>query len=357
MHANTIYMLTNQLVDRENEIQRLKNALSTKEESCLKISKALSEVCSDLSRKDIQLSEFTYDEASFLNKDDRTRHLTGLATWLHLKGIFDMVEPYIKPGRKLSKFQCLILTLMRLRSGATLRDLGYRFGIYEKTAGKVFHHVLNVLAQKLEPFVYWPTREEIKENMPTCFRVSFGDCITVILDCFELKAEKSANLKALGKMYSYYKGGQTVKVLIGITPSGAISFISECYSGHSSDKFVTNDCGFLNLLEDNDVVMVDKGFTINEEVTARNAELVIPAFKKAGFQMHPVQIERTRKIANVRVHVERVIGSLRQKYEILNIRLPICLLTSNNKDQPVINKIIIVCAALLNCCPSVVPAS
>jgi hypothetical protein len=81
-----------------------------------------------------------------------------------------MVEPHIKPGRKLSKFQSFMLTLMRLRSGATLRDLGYRFGKYEKTASKVFHHVLNVLAQKLEPFVYWLTREEIKENMKTLSR-------------------------------------------------------------------------------------------------------------------------------------------------------------------------------------------
>jgi hypothetical protein len=96
-------MLTNQLLDRDNEIQRLKNALSRKEKRRLKMSKTLSNVCVDLSRKDIQLGQLTYDKASFLNKDNR--HLAVLTTWIHLKGIFDMVEPHIKPGRKLSKLK------------------------------------------------------------------------------------------------------------------------------------------------------------------------------------------------------------------------------------------------------------
>ena len=34
--------------------------------------------------------------------------------------------------------------------------------------------------------------------------------------------------------------------LIGITPQGAISFISKGWGGHVSDKQVTEDCGILN---------------------------------------------------------------------------------------------------------------
>lgn len=43
------------------------------------------------------------------------------------------------------------------------------------------------------------------------------------------------------------------------------------------------------------------------------AQVKIPAFS----QLAPVDLETTRKIAHVRIHVERVIGSVHQKYCIL----------------------------------------
>jgi len=49
-------------------------------------------------------------------------------------------------------------------------------------------------------------------------------------------------------------------VLVAITPSGFISFVSKCYGGRSSDTFITNDCGFLSKLQLNNEVMADKGF-------------------------------------------------------------------------------------------------
>jgi hypothetical protein len=49
---------------------KFKSDFSRKEERRLKISKALLDVCVDLSRKDMQLSVLTYDKESFLNKDN-----------------------------------------------------------------------------------------------------------------------------------------------------------------------------------------------------------------------------------------------------------------------------------------------
>ena len=64
--------------------------------------------------------------------------------------------------------------------------------------------------------------------------------------------------------------------------------------------------------------MADRGFTIHDIVTLRRAELAIPAFTKGKSQLDPVDIESTRGIANVRIHVERVIGLLRNKYTTHN---------------------------------------
>lgn len=80
-------------------------------------------------------------------------------------------------------------------------------------------------------------------------------------------------------MYSNYKGRFTVKFLIAITPDGYICKISKAYGGRTTDSFITNDCGFLNLIEPNDLVLADKGFPqIQSELGKRNATLVIPPF-------------------------------------------------------------------------------
>ena len=42
-----------------------------------------------------------------------------------------------------------------------------------------------------------------------------------------------------------------------------------------------------------------------------HANLSITAFTKGKNQLDPVDVEKTRGIANVRIHVERVIGFLR----------------------------------------------
>eukprot|EP00794_Sanderia_malayensis_P002557 gene2557-2953_t len=86
------------------------------------------------------------------------------------------------------------------------------------------------------------------------------------------------------------------------------------------------------------------------------AELAIPAFTRGKDQLDPIDVEKTRGIANVRIHVERVIGLLRRKYTILQSTLPIdYLICSNGSQSPLIDKIIRVAASLTNLCPSIVP--
>ena len=111
--------------------------------------------------------------------------------------------------------------------------------------------------------------------------------------------------------------------MIGITPQGTINFVSEDWGGRTSDKFLTENSGFLERLKPGDLVMADRGFTVEESVWYYQAKLAIPAFTKGKDQLDPVDVEKTRGIANVRIHVERVIGLLRQKYTILQSTLPI----------------------------------
>ena len=119
---------------------------------------------------------------------------------------------------------------------------------------------------------------------------------------------------------------------------------------------LTERCGLLNNLNAGDLVLADRGFT-SESVALYQAQLAIPAFTKGKNQLDPFDVEKTRGIANVPIHVERVIGLLRQKYIILQSTLPLDYLTCSNNaaNCPLIDRMIRVCSALTNLCPSVVP--
>ena len=105
------------------------------------------------------------------------------------------------------------------------------------------------------------------------------------------------------------------------------------------------------------MAMADWGFMIRESVSRKQAKLVIPAFTKGREQLDPIGVEKTRALASVRIHVERVIGLLCCKYTILQSTLPTSFLNNDNAQDevPIIDRIIKVCSALVNLCPPIVP--
>ena len=144
--------------------------------------------------------------------------------------------------------------------------------------------------------------------MPECFRASFGNKVVVIIDCFEVFIERPSNLLARASTWSQYKHHNTIKLLIGITPQGDISFLSDSWGGRVSDKYLTEHSGILDKLLPGDVVLADRGFDISDSVGVHQAKLNIPTFTKGKSQLSALEIEETRSIANVHIHVEMVIG-------------------------------------------------
>jgi hypothetical protein len=208
---------------------------------------------------------------------------------------------------------------------------------------------------KMKDLIFWPEREQLQQTMPMAFRNAFGLQVTILIDCFEIFIERPSNLHARASTWSSYKHHNTVKFLIGVTPQGVISFLSEGWGGRASDKYITENCGFLDKLNPGDVVLADRGFDIQESVGLLCAEAKIPAFTKGKSQLSPLQLESTRKLAHLRIHVERVIGQLRNKYTILQGTLPIDYLLCTDADIPILDKIATVCCALTNLNASVVP--
>ena len=78
------------------------------------------------------------------------------------------------------------------------------------------------------------------------------------------------------------------------------------------------------------------------------ATLQIPALTHGCVQLPPQDLERTQQLANVQIHIERVIGAPMQRYSILMSCITIDYVKPKADET-------IICSALNNLCKSVVP--
>ena len=231
------------------------------------------------------------------------------------------------PRRTLTPEYELLLTLIRLRLGLLHEDIAFRFGIAVSTVNDIIttwiqfmYHQFNRLRSSM-----FPSRKKIQKHLPKSFR-KFKN-VRVILDATEFFTQAPRNYEQQGNLYSSYKNHCTCKVLVGITPSGAISFISDVYEGSISDKDIFKKSGILNKLNEGDLVMVDRGFNIRDLLLKKGADIVIPPFLGDRANLTPQEEAQTRTIAKLRIHVERVIERMK-KFKILKKIVPLNTLTT-----------------------------
>jgi len=216
----------------------------------------------------------------FSNDDKQILFYTGFQTYALLLTFFRCIEPSASnmqsmyyessetvslAGRKRSMLLIdeFFLFLCRLRVGLFEQDLANRFKCSVATVSRKIVTWANFLYVTLGRIPLWLSRDVIDENMPECFKTLYPNT-RVIIDCTEMKTQTPSSLVLNSQMYLNYKSACTVKCLLGISPHGVITFISPLYTGCMSDVEITNLSGTLDLLEENDSVMADKGFTIRK---------------------------------------------------------------------------------------------
>ncbi|XP_065671815.1 uncharacterized protein LOC136089687 [Hydra vulgaris] len=217
-----------------------------------------------------------------IKTDAKMNFYTGLSTITLFESLFLLIKPYLpnlfywsgpkrftnsknkkkhalmKKSKKLSQRDEFLLVLMRLRLGLLNQDLADRFGISPALCSRTFTTWIKMLSQVLgKALVVWLPRESIRSNLPPVLvKAGYQKC-RVILDCAEVFIERSKSLDKQSSTWSDYKHHNTFKFLIGVSPTGYITFLSSCYGGRASDRFITRDSGIYNLLERGDEVMAD----------------------------------------------------------------------------------------------------
>ena len=101
------------------------------------------------------------------------------------------------------------------------------------------------------------------------------------------------------------KNKNTVKVLVGITPSRAISFVSQTYECSILERKLVDK------LEAGDELMAEKGFLIQDLLTPIGMHLNIKFILGSRAQMPTDDVLLIKKIARLHVHVEKTIGHIR----------------------------------------------
>ncbi|KAJ0064526.1 hypothetical protein NL108_009496 [Boleophthalmus pectinirostris] len=290
----------------------------------------------------IRGTQFSF--ATLKSKAAHVLFFTGLTS-----ALFDWVLEVVKDSVEvvcgsLALEDHLLVILMKLRLGLTNKDIAFRFNITECDISNIFRSWLPVMSQTLKPLIKWPSKHAILRNMPKCFKPKYQRC-RCIINCTEICIDRPTNLTARAEKYLNYKSHNTVKYLVGMSPAGAITFLSKGWSGHVSDKKLAADSGFYDLLQVNDEILANRGFTIRDELALCGATLRIPHFTKGKKQLLSEEVETSRRLSKVRIHIDRVIGRWKT-FKILTTVIPL-------SQADLLDDMVIVCAALTNICKSI----
>ncbi|XP_034042965.1 uncharacterized protein LOC117525241 [Thalassophryne amazonica] len=315
------------------------------------------------------VEKMSLSENSLRNDAEKVKFYTGLPNYYVLETVMWLLAPHMDgiKNMKLSKFQQLLLTLMRLRLDLRNQDLAYRFGVKVGTVTRTVHRMVNIMSSTLVPTaVFWPSRAELRKNLPAALHSSHPDCV-VIVDCFTVPFEEpvfqgSQQHRVASSSQGIGTSHNVLKYLIGVAPQGVVTFVSRGALGNVSDKCLAEGCGLLCKLLPGDVVLASRDLDICESVAARGAVFQISSNYSDKGEAHGMSEssappEASADTATVHDHVEKVISMVKQRYTMLTgpVESPFTTASERTSNLSTFDKIVQVACALNNLCISAAP--
>ena len=273
-------------------------------------------------------------------------YYTGFSSYEHFMYLFQCLGP---ASYELN-YKCatldptdqLFLTLMKLRCAKEDIELSLLFNISESTVSRIIITWINFLFYQLQELDIWPSRELIDTYMPSDFKKKFPST-RVLLDATEFPVQKPSDVNLQSATWSSYKHRNTVKAMIGCTPRGTISYVSDTFAGSASDRQIIEQSTVLSdksLFNKGDSIMADRGIMVQDLFATRDVKVNTPTMLKGKSQLEPTEIVHDRRVASKRIHIERVIG-LSKTFKIIKKELP-------HSKLPLSNRIVKVCFYLVN---------
>lgn len=206
----------------------------------------------------------------------------------------------------------ILITLRKIRLNETFKVLGDHFDLSRQVVGKIFNTSVKLMAREMNHFISFSSSYGLLMNMPPAFRLRYNN-VRSIIDCFEVEIQKPKKATKQARSWSSYKNGNTVKFLISIEPDGKINYVSLGFGGKTSDIRIIKKSKFLKKLKAGWAVMADRGFKgIEKELNNINCTLIRPPSAVSDKQMTEKEVSETKKIASLRIHVERTIRRVRE---------------------------------------------
>lgn len=244
----------------------------------------------------------------FIKTDLNLNSWTGISSFALLNSFVENILLKYKSEKdkyKISLLDRSLIFFIKIKTGLSFSCIATLFNISSVTCSKYFYGMIPLLRFTLNFAIKWPSKIEVQANMPHHFIPLFVDTIAV-LDCTEVGIKSFGCVNCKTDSYSQYKGRHTAKFLVSVSPDGTIIDVSQGYPGRSSDKFIFNNEKIINkLVPTEDAIMVDKGFTIDNECRDHAIKLYRPPFLKNKKQLSKEEADNNYNIAKARIHVER----------------------------------------------------
>ncbi|XP_016100839.1 uncharacterized protein [Sinocyclocheilus grahami] len=132
-----------------------------------------------------ELNKFKMDEEFFKDNTEKVRYYTGLPCFAIVMSMFTTVKPFLPVAKKLSQFQMVLLTLIRLRLDLPIQHLSHIFNVSCRTLSATFADTIDVLYARLTPLLYWPERHCLQATMPHQFFVTRPNTINMSGLCWK----------------------------------------------------------------------------------------------------------------------------------------------------------------------------
>ena len=294
-----------------------------------------------------------YSLDSFADDHEAVHFYTGLESYFKVCFVLSTLGPaqdkltYIYGNiPHISIKDQFFLVLIKLRRYLTNFELSRMFGISEANVYNIVCTWVRFMALQWGELDIWPSRDIVRYFIPTDFKRKFPTT-RAIIDGTECPIKRPSLPKAQQSTFSTYKNRNTLKVLVGSTPGGLISYVSPAFGGSTSDRQIIERSNIPSMCDPGDSIMADKGFNVQDIFAPYDVAINIPAFFKKQNRINSSTVVSDRKLASKRVHIERLIG-LAKTYKILTNPL-------NQSETTLATDIIFVCFMLCNFRNGIVP--